>query len=104
MQPGPAEAPDLRLFADYNVAARIQRGEVNAQEALAAGRLKVQGRFAHLLRVDGRAPGLGGRLRSGARRNDLPGAGGVALTIRAAYDAPLTERSSPAGTGAGGHR
>lgn len=50
--PGPAEAPDLRLFADYDVAARIQRGQVNAQEALAAGRLKVQGRFAHLLRVD----------------------------------------------------
>ena len=52
VQSGPAEAPDLRLFADYDVAARIQRGEVNAQEALAAGRLKVQGRFAHLLRVD----------------------------------------------------
>jgi putative sterol carrier protein len=52
VQPGPAEAPDLRLFADYDVAALIQRGEVNAQEALAAGRLKVQGRFAHLLRVD----------------------------------------------------
>ena len=49
---GPAAAPDLRLFADYDVAALIQRGEVNAQEALAAGRLKVQGRFAHLLRVD----------------------------------------------------
>jgi len=52
VQPGPAEAPDLRLFADYDVAALIQRGEVNAQEALAVGRLKVQGRFAHLLRVD----------------------------------------------------
>ena len=52
VQLGPAAAPDLRLFADYDVAARIQRGEVNAQEALAAGRLKVQGRFAHLLRVD----------------------------------------------------
>ena len=52
VQSGPAAAPDLRLFADYDVAARIQRGEVNAQEALAAGRLKVQGRFAHLLRVD----------------------------------------------------
>ena len=52
VQPGPAAEPDLRLFADYDVAARIQRGEVNAQEALAAGRLKVQGRFAHLLRVD----------------------------------------------------
>jgi putative sterol carrier protein len=52
VEPGPAASPDLRLFADYDVAARIQRGEVNAQEALAAGRLKVQGRFAHLLRVD----------------------------------------------------
>ena len=52
VQLGPTAAPDLRLFADYDVAARIQRGEVNAQEALAAGRLKVQGRFAHLLRVD----------------------------------------------------
>jgi putative sterol carrier protein len=52
VQLGPAAAPDLRLFADYDAAARIQRGEVNAQEALAAGRLKVQGRFAHLLRVD----------------------------------------------------
>jgi putative sterol carrier protein len=52
VQSGPAQAPDLRLFADYDVAARIQRGEINAQEALAAGRLKVQGRFAHLLRVD----------------------------------------------------
>jgi putative sterol carrier protein len=52
VQQGPAAAPDLRLFADYDAAARIQRGEVNAQEALAAGRLKVQGRFAHLLRVN----------------------------------------------------
>jgi len=52
VQAGPAESPDLRLFADYDIAVRIQRGEVNAQEALAAGRLKVQGRFAHLLRVD----------------------------------------------------
>ena len=49
---GPGAAPHLRLIADYDVAARIQRGEVNAQEALATGRLKVQGQFAHLLRVD----------------------------------------------------
>jgi putative sterol carrier protein len=49
---GSATAPDLRLFADYDIAARIQRGEANAQEALAAGRLKMQGRFAHLVRVD----------------------------------------------------
>jgi putative sterol carrier protein len=49
---GPATSPDLRLIADYDVAARIQRGEVNAQQALAAGRLKVQGQFARLVRAD----------------------------------------------------
>lgn len=52
VHPGPASAPDLRLFADYETAARLQRGEVNAQHALATGSLKVQGRFAQLLRVD----------------------------------------------------
>jgi putative sterol carrier protein len=49
---GPASSPHLRLIADYEVAARMQRGELNAQEALATGRLKVQGKFAHLLRAD----------------------------------------------------
>jgi hypothetical protein len=48
---GPAASPHLRLIADYDVAARMQRGEINAQEALADGRLKVQGQFAHLLRA-----------------------------------------------------
>ncbi|HMG27804.1 MAG TPA: SCP2 sterol-binding domain-containing protein [Acidimicrobiia bacterium] len=52
VQAGPATSPDLRLIADYDVAARIQRGEVNAQEALAAGRLKVQGQFAPLVRAN----------------------------------------------------
>jgi putative sterol carrier protein len=49
---GPAVSPHLRLIADYDTAARIQRGELNAQEALATGRLKVQGRFAGLLGAD----------------------------------------------------
>lgn len=51
---GPAASPHLRLIADYDIAARIQRGEVNAQQALAAGRLKVQGQgqFARLLGAD----------------------------------------------------
>ena len=52
VHPGPAVSPHLRLIADYEVAARIQRGEMNAQAALAAGRLKMQGQFAHLLRAD----------------------------------------------------
>lgn len=48
---GPADAPDLRLLADYDTAARLQRGELTAQHALAAGRLKVHGRFERLVRV-----------------------------------------------------
>jgi putative sterol carrier protein len=52
VHPGPADAPDLRLFTDYETAARIQRGELNAQNALATGTLKVQGRFARLIDVD----------------------------------------------------
>ena len=52
VSPGSSPSPHLRLTADYEVAARMQRGEVNAQEALAAGRLKVQGRFKHLVRAD----------------------------------------------------
>lgn len=46
---GPAEAPDLRLLTDYDIAVRLQRGEINAQDALTAGRLKMQGRFERLL-------------------------------------------------------
>jgi SCP-2 sterol transfer family len=46
---GPAETPDLRLFTDYDVAVRLQRGEINAQDALTGGRLKLQGRFERLL-------------------------------------------------------
>ena len=49
---GPADAPDLRLFADYEAAVLLQQGELNAQEALALGRLKVQGRFERLVRAD----------------------------------------------------
>ena len=48
---GPVEAPDLRLFAGYDVAARLQRGELSAQQALAAGDLKVQGRLQRLVQA-----------------------------------------------------
>jgi hypothetical protein len=48
---GPADAPDLRLFAGYDIAARLQRGELSAQRALAAGDLKVQGRLQRLVQA-----------------------------------------------------
>lgn len=48
---GRAEAPDLRLFADYDIAAQLQRGEISAQQALAAGKLKVQGRLQRLVQA-----------------------------------------------------
>jgi putative sterol carrier protein len=40
---GSLESPDLTLVADYDTAAAISQGTVNAQEALAAGRLKIKG-------------------------------------------------------------
>ncbi|HYU40377.1 MAG TPA: SCP2 sterol-binding domain-containing protein [Acidimicrobiia bacterium] len=46
--PGSAEEPDLKLFTDYDIAVQLHRGEITAQDALAAGRLKVQGRFQRL--------------------------------------------------------
>jgi SCP-2 sterol transfer family len=46
---GRAEAPDIRLFAGYDIAARLQRGEISAQQALAAGDLKVQGVMQRVL-------------------------------------------------------
>jgi hypothetical protein len=46
--PGAADEPDLKLFTDYDIAARLQRGEITAQDALGAGRLKVRGRFQRL--------------------------------------------------------
>jgi putative sterol carrier protein len=48
VQRGAAEAPDLRLYSDYDTAVRLQQGEINAQDALTAGRLKVQGRLEAL--------------------------------------------------------
>ena len=40
---GTLESPDLTLIADYDTAAAISQGTLNAQEALAAGRLKIKG-------------------------------------------------------------
>jgi putative sterol carrier protein len=48
VQRGAADAPDLRLYSDYDTAIRLQQGEINAQDALTAGRLKVQGRLEAL--------------------------------------------------------
>lgn len=51
IRPGRPDAADLRLFAGYDCAARLQRGEISAQEALASGDLKVQGRPQRLVRA-----------------------------------------------------
>ena len=45
VHPGPAEAPDLTLVADYDVASAISRGTANVQEALAGGRFKITGKL-----------------------------------------------------------
>src|SRR5918996_4748967 len=51
VRPGQADAPDLRILAGYDLAARLQRGEISAQQALAEGTLKVQGRLQRLVQA-----------------------------------------------------
>lgn len=40
---GPATAPDVRLTTDYETAVALARGETNAQESLARGRIRIGG-------------------------------------------------------------
>jgi putative sterol carrier protein len=51
---GDAPAADVTLVQTRDVAAALSRGELNAQQALEAGRLKLRGDIGHLAR-EGRA-------------------------------------------------
>jgi putative sterol carrier protein len=46
---GSSPEPDVVLVADYDTASALARGELNAQRAFAAGRLKVRGRIDRLV-------------------------------------------------------
>jgi putative sterol carrier protein len=48
--PGDAPAADVTLVQSREVAAALSRGELNAQQALEAGRLKLRGEIGHLAR------------------------------------------------------
>jgi putative sterol carrier protein len=48
--PGETEAPDVTLVQTREVAAALSRGELNAQQALEAGRLKLRGDIGDLAR------------------------------------------------------
>jgi putative sterol carrier protein len=48
--PGEAADPDVTLVQTREVAAALSRGELNAQQALEAGRLKLRGDIGHLAR------------------------------------------------------
>lgn len=50
VHPGEAEAADVTLVQSREVAAALSRGELNAQQALEAGRLKLRGDIGHLAR------------------------------------------------------
>lgn len=50
IHPGEAPAADVTLFQSREVAAALSRGELNAQQALEAGRLKLRGDIGHLAR------------------------------------------------------
>src|SRR3954447_22915089 len=52
--PGEAATADVTLVQTREVAAALSRGELNAQQALEAGRLKLRGDIGHLAR-EGRA-------------------------------------------------
>ena len=54
VRPGQAAAADVTLVQTREVAAALSRGELNAQQALEAGRLKLRGDIGHLAR-EGRA-------------------------------------------------
>jgi putative sterol carrier protein len=46
---GPADRPDVALHTDLRTAIAIARGEVNAQQALSRGTLRVRGRLQALV-------------------------------------------------------
>jgi hypothetical protein len=48
VHPGPAAAADVTFLADYEVARAINDGSATAQQALAAGRLKIKGDLPRL--------------------------------------------------------
>lgn len=50
VHPGEAAAADVTLLQTREVAAALSRGELNAQQALEAGRLKLRGDIGHLAR------------------------------------------------------
>ena len=50
VHPGEAAVPDVTLVQTRDVAAALSRGELNAQQALEAGRLKLRGDIGHLAR------------------------------------------------------
>ncbi len=50
VHPGDAAAADVTLVQSREVAAALSRGELNAQQALEAGRLKLRGDVGHLAR------------------------------------------------------
>jgi len=54
VRPGDAPAADVTLVQSRAVASALSRGELNAQQALAAGRLKLRGDIGRLAR-EGRA-------------------------------------------------
>ncbi|HEV7536868.1 MAG TPA: SCP2 sterol-binding domain-containing protein [Acidimicrobiia bacterium] len=54
VHPGEAAGADVTLVQTREVAAALSRGELNAQQALEAGRLKLRGDIGHLAR-EGRA-------------------------------------------------
>jgi putative sterol carrier protein len=53
VHPGRADEPTVTFTQDYDTAVAIAAGELSAQEAFMAGRVRVRGDLAHLARHQG---------------------------------------------------
>ena len=73
--PGAASAPDLVLVTDYETAVELRDGTLNAQHAIATGRMKLRGHVEVLLRQAEMLRALGdvfGEVRTATEATDSP--------------------------------
>jgi putative sterol carrier protein len=77
VESGTAHSPDVILITDYDTASAVQAGSLNAQRAIAAGRMKVHGHMGVLLR----------------HAEALRAVGDIFRDVRAATEAPSAPES-----------
>lgn len=74
VEAGPADTPDVVLVTDYETAFELQSGVLNAQRAIAAGRMKIQGHVGVLLQHAEALRAFGDVFRDVRASTEAPGA------------------------------